>query len=335
MKRPLLTSLSLLLVSIASSAPAFAQGPTGEAPLPQLPSSAPPSPPPPAAVVEEKGPQPEVRINPNCVLVAYEGFARADAATAARIVCGDLQREGSTGAVSVYLSRLGTKVVLGVSDANGANERRFMLSGIEEVSVASPRLAKAYVHRSSEDDTVNIDNVVGDEARIRKNKPGTVHLGLGVVGAMPLGGSSGAGGGLSIAPVYDSASRVSFGIDFRLATQDEFTEVNAGAFARYYFLPDSVSPYAGGGLAWGYMKLKRDDGTFSGSNSGLAPFGEVGVELARTSRSRFNIGLRIEVPTYSLDGRDNTITTAPSLAVPSAQKSVYVVPLSLAATVLF
>ncbi len=237
--RTLASCLAASLTSLVLAAPgaAFAQGPS--APPPAAPS---------APAVEGSGnlgnalngvkitdeqPKAPVTLSGSCTLRSYDGFDRADAVTAARLVCSDLQREGVKGAADVHLSKLGTKVVIAVSDTNGANERRLMLSGIEEVSVASPRVAKAYVHQTPEDDSADIDNIVGDEARARKTRPGQMHVAMGIVGSVPVGGPSTPGGGLSLAPIYDTASRIAFGLDFRFAAQSDFNPVVAGVCGGY------------------------------------------------------------------------------------------------------
>lgn len=325
MRSSIVVSFATLLSAFPLAA--FAQGNGAPAPAPA------PAPPKTEAAVhlEPSEPNEPVAIQGQCTLRSHEGIKVADATTAARLVCADLQREGYAQAADVHLSSLGAKVILSVSEPNGANERRLILNGIEEVSVAAPRIAKSFVHHTSEEETLNIENVVGDEARQRQSKSGKGHFALGVTGlAMAGAGTFSPAGGFHMAPMYETSSRIAFGIDGRFATQADTAQIGASVFARYYFTATDISPYAGGGLAWNYYTVdRRANGGTDVSASGLVPYAEAGVELARTSASRFNLGARIEVPTFQLEGSDY----GPGLVRTPASR--YILPIGVTASVVF
>ena len=170
--------LSLLLPSIA-----LAQDPE---PAPSAPAPTPA--PTPVSAPAEAPPAARVR----CALGTHAGLDDADAQTAGRIVCDAVAREGAPAGARyrVDLGKLGAAVMLSVAregDAPGstADTREIRLQSIEEVPVAAPRLATAIVHGTAMAETETTDNLVGEETRRPRTKPGSLHFGLGLIGMLP------------------------------------------------------------------------------------------------------------------------------------------------------
>lgn len=127
-----------------------------------------------------------------CRLGDHEGFEEADARTAGQLVCSEIGRAGAPAGTHfrVSLGKLGSVTILSVAregetPGSTADSREMRLQGIEEVMVAAPRIAESIVKGTPLNETEKVDNLVGQETRQPKIKPGKTHFGLGLVGLLP------------------------------------------------------------------------------------------------------------------------------------------------------
>jgi hypothetical protein len=283
-----------------------------------------------------------------CAAGDQSGIDPADAHTATALVCGEIAKAGppADAQFRVSLGRLGSVVVLSVARVGGAggatDMREIRLSGIEEVAVAAPRIAESIVRGTPLADTAKVDNIVGEEARTPRVRPGKLHFGLGLAGQLPpldhglapspgvildlhyeshqweLGGSFRAGGG----GMDNSAPHLGF--------------VSLSLGGRYFTSDADFSPYIGGGLSWGYTNLSVPAMGFQGDNSGLGAYADAGVEVMRSNNMHLAFGLRFDLPFYSLNqsGYQSYPATGTGSSAPP-QGSFYYAPLSLEARLTF
>lgn len=273
-----------------------------------------------------------------CVLDAHPGIDDADADAATDFVCAEVDKHlvGGAARYHVKLGKLGGQVVVTVeAERAGARSEReqLVLSSIEEVPVAAPRLVDALGQKRPVAETMDVTNVVGGETRVPKKRPSEVHGSLTpLVLVMPGAGTSGGARlGLSF-----GAGRWSFGTDATLAgysftgvlngflgsSRDAYSErkdviKNPGigyaalaAGVRFHFTESDLSPFVGAGIALMYEGQAGDSYTPSEhvSNFGGAAFGELGVDVARTRQFGATFSARVDAPAYAL----STTTERPS-----------------------
>jgi hypothetical protein len=267
-----------------------------------------------------------------CSLGDHAGIADADAATATKIVCSELTNAGARADEThrVELARLGESVILTVS--RGTTSRTVRLARIEEVPTAAPRVAESLVHGTSLESTEKVDNLVGEEARQYAKRPGEFRFGLGVLGMQMLGASASIDTGLVAQAMYE-APRFAVGLDIRGAwapshSQDSAAYFAIGPTARYFLSEGDVTPYVGGGLAFTALSLTPSGQPMANGN-GLAPFAEIGVEALRTHRARVMVGLRVDLPLYSLEGESNAFDSSGGIRLVPSSAAGYHAPTSL------
>ncbi len=318
----------------AAAAPATAEPP---APPPPPPS------PPPALVV---APAPASTMS--CVLGGHAGIDDADAQTAGRLVCDEIARAGGPPGVHyrVDIGKLGSSIILSVArdgDRPGttADTRELRLQSIEEVSVAAPRLAVAIVHGAPIAETETTENLVGQETRVPRTKPGSIHFALGLTGLLPpLDQGLAPAAGLMMDWHYE-ANRFEMGVGLRggggsgAATSPTLGYFMVDLGGRYFFSDADFSPYVGGGLEWMYLNLQVPSESFQGNNGGLGAFADAGVEILRTHHAHLAIGARLDLPFFSIQNTNTTgtggqfygATSNPTVA--SVTSSTYFAPVSL------
>jgi hypothetical protein len=227
-------------------------------------------------------------------------------------VCGEIARLGpaATSHFRVGLSRLGSTVILSVlreADEKPTEFRQMRLSGIEEVAVAAPRIARSVVLDVSIEETQKVNNLVGEETRTPKTKSGSTHFALGLFtlfGPLNDGGVHN-GAGVDLDVHHETGDgKWEIGGGLRLAGGGSGGE-NAVFFAmsvggKYFTNDGDVSPYIGGGMAWSIMSLQTADGSFDGNGNGIGAYAEAGVELLRTHHAHLAFGARLDLPFYTL-----------------------------------
>ena len=293
----------------------------------------------PGAAAPARGPAP-------CISGLSEGIPPGDAHTAAALVCEGLRNAGADvatepvdpqaasgdSAYRIDVRPLGSLVILQVSFESPigttVDSRSLQLNGIEEVSVAAPRIADSLVHGTPLGKTAKIDTLVGQETRVYTKQYGETLFAFGVLGyALPdkTWGGYGVFGRL-----YYEAQRYAVGLDLRLGTSGnsdgDSSLVGLSVGARYFLSGDDISPFVGGGagILWLGQKHRYGDETPANSyaydsyddrtqlrGSGLAAFGEVGCEFLRMHRSRLDASVRADAPFFDLEGRGHHRYTMP------------------------
>lgn len=337
--------------SAEEATPAAARLPDVEpAPPPNPPAQvAPVSPPPPMAVPEDYA----------CVVVPGPGVHAAATHTVAGIVCDELRGRGisigrpvlaaAPGQPSylVQIERLGAKAILRVSQLNGSGavvrSQRVVLNHVDESVQAAPRLAESLVSGKPFDDTARMKNLIGEETRRYSKKRGETLWGLGIVG-YTLPGESFTGTGLHM-PIFYETPQWGVGVDFRYAGMggDDERDSSYGAISvggRYFFSDTDFAPFLGLGAAMSWLDVSHDetngdyeyDDSYSYDGSGLAAYGELGIEALRLHGVRLNAALRVDVPFYDLERSDSY---AASRALTKKPGSMHRVPVMLNVSLLW
>jgi hypothetical protein len=293
---------------------------------------------------------PPAAPSPTCRLGDHEGFEEADARTTAQLVCAEIGRAGAQPGTHyrVALGKLGSATILSVAregDTPGstADSREMRLQNIEEVMVAAPRIAESIVRGTPLAETEKVDNLVGQETRQPKSKPGKTHFALGLVGLLPpLDQGLTPAPGVDFDVHYETGSQqfeLGGSIRFGGGSGGHETAVNSGFFVfsvggRWYTSDTDFSPYLGGGLTWSYLKVWAPDISVNADNNGLGAYADAGIEVLRTHHAHLALGARLDVPFFSLNNSYSTpgtyvpggTYTPPASTGPS---TFYYAPLSL------
>jgi hypothetical protein len=286
----------------------------------------------------------------SCRLGDHEGFEDADSRTAAQVVCAEIGRAGAPAGTRyrVSLGKLGSIIILSVAregDTPGstADSREMRLQGVEEVMVAAPRIADSIVKGTTLAETEKVDNLVGQDTRQPKSKPGKTHFALGLVGILPpLDQGLTPAPGVNFDVHYETGSQqLELGGSIRFGGGDGGGQaaVSNGFFifslgARGYTSDTDFSPYIGGGLAWSYLSLHASGADVSASGNGLGFYADAGVEILRTHHAHLAVGARLDLPAYSLKNSYYVGTLygpsgAPINSGYNGPSSYYYAPLSL------
>jgi hypothetical protein len=310
----------------SSTAPAALPAPTPAAPA--------------TAAAAAPAPQ-RIAITATCSLGDHFGIEEGEARTAADLVCNELARKRvSGGEHEVRLGKLGAKtlVVLATRSGQTYDERRVLLEGLDELTVAGPRLVAALSEGRSLDETRNVDTVLSQEIQAPKTKRGTLAFYGGFHGLTPVGRETGVSAGVQAAILYRAGS-LGLSLEGRAtgigsaSTKTSGASLDAGA--RYYVLDTDVTPFLGAGLGISHTNLDRDRGRGDLSGSGLAGNAQIGVEALRTQRVGLNVAVRADLPFYELDGgtRYGLLSTGTYGQIPD--ETGYAVPISLNVGLIF
>ncbi len=343
MKAPLTAAAAASLLLLSSFAYAQDDAPTDPTPVaPPLPVVIAPAPQPVSA------PAPAAAVGV-CSLGTHAGIDEADAQTAAEIVCAEVSHRGMHAGARyrVGLGKLGHTVVLSLTmeTAPGviAEHRQIELTGIEEVPVAAPRLADAVNRGEAIEETQRVGNVVRAETTPPLTKKGAIHFSVGILALMPPVGSSGTPApGMEMSFNYEW-NNFTAGVGFRAAgnsaSDNNGSSVGYAGLSvggRYYLSDGDVAPYIGGGLAWSWEQVTNASYAGGASNSGIGAYGEIGVTALRTHRSHLSLGVRADLPFYSLTADTSYDPYAGGGATtPTNTSSLYYVPISINATFTF
>jgi len=252
----------------------------------------------------------------SCRLGNHGGVDANDAETAASLVCRELPSDAKTSnyAYRVDLDKLGSRVFVSLNaESNGqvVDSRRLELERIEEVPKAAPRLADALVHHKSIQETEQVGNLSWAEAEAPARRRGRMLTSLGILGTVTPAIST-ISPGLLGSIIYDTphwALTANAQLSFGAGNGDHLTLVSASVGPRYMLSPGNNSLFIGAGMAieaiekstksyhvYGYSDRVQD------SNSGIAPYAEVGFEAMRLHRSRLNVALRADLPLFKVGG---------------------------------
>ncbi len=268
-------------------------------------------------------PAPPPVADPTCAVERFVGVTKEDAEAVEAIVCAEVHEQAPYGRHRIRIAKLGGKVVLTLvseREAGGPRiEKQLVLSGLDEVPVAAPRLVEATADAKPVAETQTVTNVVGQEARVPKKKASEVHAWLGIVAAAAPGGGTGAGAHLGLSAGSD---RWSFVGDLRLAGQafaepaaaaltifslgllepkpeGELSYVSLSGGVRHHFAATDTSPFLGTGVALDHVG-RDPEGYGKAKNTGVAGYAELGLDLMRTHVVGGAIALRFDAPAFTL-----------------------------------
>jgi hypothetical protein len=320
----LIVAFAVMAASNASAqTPAPKVAPSSESPALPPPSvtPAPPSLPP-------VSPQESVTVpgGYTCDVSEYAAVDPDDARTTADLVCNALAaHHARPGSYNVRIGKLGTKLLLVVTERATGEERSLFLDEIEEVRVAAGRLAVALAQNKPVEQTQNADNAVPSEVPQPEQRRVKVGAFVGVTSMEGVGlvtsPSAGAEGDLVF-----QLQRLSLLLEARAGGIGSANNLLGygvlGTGARYYTSDDDTAAFVGGGVSFAYYQANRFlDTSYSGS--GFSLYGEVGVAFLRSSAVGVLISLRSDLPLFTLDQTEYNDAGALSTT------SQYVVPISL------
>jgi hypothetical protein len=288
-----------------------------------------------------------------CLVKEANGLSPADAGTAVGLICDDLRRESAgRGTFEIRLGTLGSLVHVTATRLDTEESISVRAESLEEVPLASARIAEALVHHRPLVTTQRVDNLLAEETREARVKRGSVKFTLGVADVESIGHGARAAG-FSLGLTYASP-RFALPAEMTFAWDDaEYGEPGMSLFSvslggRGYLSKKDVSPFVGGGL--GMVRLEAHEGEypypgsptsvyFQAESFGLAPYLEAGVEALRLHRGRVALRVRADLPVAALHGDEMEVWSEwdrPGSAprVYPAQ-SRYVVPVSIGLTVAF
>ena len=288
-----------------------------------------------------------------CLLKEANGISTAEAGTAVGLICDDLRREsGGRGTFEIRLGTLGSLVNVTATRLDTGESISVRAEGLEEVPLASARIAEALVHHRALTTTQRVDNLLVEETREARVKRGSVKFTLGVADVESIGHGARAAG-FSLGLTY-ATPRFALPAEMRFAWDDNaYPEPGISLFSvslggRGYLSKRDVSPFVGGGL--GLLRLEANEGEYpypGGPSSGyfqaewlgVAPYVEVGVEALRLHRGRIGLHVRADFPLQALHSQEIEVWSEwdrPGSAprVYPAQ-SRYVVPVSIGLSVAF
>jgi hypothetical protein len=261
----------------------------------------------------------------SCALERSVGVTEDDADAVAQFVCMEVHHQiPSGGRYRIRITKLGSKLALALGGDKGDGgyiEEQLVLSGLDEVPIATPRLVEAIAEQKHVSDTQTVTNIVSPEALTPQKKKSEMHFWMGVVGAGTFAGT-GAGAQLGLSGGSD---RWSFLGDLRIAGGDRFGFVSLAGGARHHFSSTDTAAYVGAGLGLDSLKANSS----SDGRTGAAAYVEVGVDVMRTSTVGGAVGLRVDMPTFAVEEDASDAYYAGRASVPSRYTPVTCVTVSL------
>lgn len=285
-----------------------------------------------------------------CSLGDHAGVDDADAATVRDFFAHELaNRHAGAGTYEVRLGKLGGRILLVLEEKHPdrtVDERRTLISGVEEVPVAAPRLIDALISSKPLEETQNASNVLTAESRTPTMKQGRMGFAGGIIGATPLTMQSGFAAGGELGIIYEAEHFALTGHG-RLASgssggQSQFTYFNLGVGARYFVTDGDFAPYLGGGAGFSVYAMSPTSSSYSSgsydasgnytyaatppsySANGMNLYGEVGIEAFRTHRAAMFAAARLDAPLFMVSSTDGNTTT-----------NKYAMPVSLTVGLIF
>ena len=287
-----------------------------------------------------------------CGLKEAGGLPAADAGTAVGLICDDLKREsGGRGAFEISLGTLGSLVNVTATRLDTGESISVRAGGLEEVPLASARIAEALVHHRTLVSTQRVDNLLEEETREARVKRGSVKFTLGVADLESLGhGARGAGFSLGLTyatPRFALPAEMRFAWDDTVHGEPGMSLFAVSVGGRGYLSKRDLSPFVGGGL--GLLRVDATEGEYpyGGPSSGyfqaewfgLAPYVEAGVEVLRLHRGRIALHVRADSPVAALQSQEIQVWSEwdPPGSAPDVYpaQSRYVVPVSIGLSVAF
>lgn len=274
----------------------------------------------------------------------FIGVTKDDADAVEEIVCTEIREQAPySGTHRIRIAKLGSKVVVTlVSEREGGGriEKQLILSGLEEVPVAAPRLVEALVEKKPVAETQSVTNIVGQEARVPKKKASEVHAWMGMLAVAAPAGGTGGGAHLGFSA---GSERWSFVGDLRLAgasfvepasvvltiftlgllkpePEAEFGYVSLSGGVRHHLLATDTSPFLGAGIALDYIALDAHERKPDNKQTGVAGYAELGLDLMRTHVVGGAVALRFDAPAFGLE-KEKDVGSWTGTSSPRVQRS--------------
>lgn len=282
-----------------------------------------------------------------CLVGEHSGVDPADAETAAGLVCEQLRQrgvsvsspvhepQGASQAYRITLRRLGEVIILDVTEenpvGNARDSRSIQLASIEEVTVGARRVARALVEGVPIEDTVERDTLVGGETREPGQMPGDTYFGIGILGLAMAGTDVIGAPGLILKFFYEAAD-YGIGSDMMFSGGSPGGDDNGMFFAwsvgaKYFFNPDNIGFFVGGGFSWDTIGAFRPSpdgsGDAEGVETGVGAYGETGLEFFRFYGSRLIAAVRVDAPFFSIDEEVDGEKTGTLYTVPISINVAY------------
>jgi hypothetical protein len=249
-----------------------------------------------------------------CDYSEHEGIPDADARTATRLICAELDKANApTTIYRVRWERLDKTIFVSVEPdgARGAMPG-VALQSLSEVLTAAPRLARAALENRSMADTAEADNLTASETTLNPLRAVRTGIDLGLVGVTGVGRASDLSSGVSVA-VTNRWKEVAIVLGARtggLTDGNHVGFVSADVGLRYPLSEAKTAVFLGGGASLAIHTWGAPPNRMKGE--GLAGFLEVGVDAFRDRRVGVWAALRCDVPTFALeDGRTQRATVVP------------------------
>jgi hypothetical protein len=176
------------------------------------------------------------------------------------------------------------------------------------------------------DATAKVNSIFGPDARVYPKKYGEFMFGLGIFGFAFPGTDIFAGAGAQ-ALAFHETPHFSVGGSLRIGgasqSQENAFVLSVSMGGSYLFSEENISPYIGAGLALSSLRYSEDEGDISMKSTLFGAYLLAGIELMRLYDSRFDIGLRVDLPFNTLEGYD---------ASNDHTRQRYIVPISLSAS---
>ncbi|MEZ4262464.1 MAG: hypothetical protein R3B36_25500 [Polyangiaceae bacterium] len=287
-----------------------------------------PAAPPAPAPLPSRTPVVEPPSTEPCALAVAAGVDPVDAQTAAELVCASvLEDSPGAGVYRVKVSRLDRVIVLSlVRIHQGRRETKsLVVRNLEETPLAAPRLVAAIRARETPSETATVENVVSTESQAPKRKGAVASGFLGLTAVSAVNASMQTRGGIDFGASFGSA-RTRFVLSGRLVGESLMAPISAAATVvslglirdsnrtrvegalgtgalgiSHYLSVDDTSPFVGAGMGLAYLAIQSNQGV-SVSGTGVLPYAELGLALLRTHAFGAQMGLRLDVPTFSLQG---------------------------------
>ncbi|MBX3226193.1 MAG: hypothetical protein KIT84_28530 [Labilithrix sp.] len=257
-----------------------------------------------------------------CVVEARPGVEDADRDAVEEVLCPKLREAAPGSVVRVRVGKLGSKLIVTVlSDGGrGPSEHQVILQNIDELPVATPRLAEAVEEKKPLAETLQVTNVLGEETRVPKKKPSEMHawLSLGGVVLPPIG--VGPVGGFALSGGNDRWSFVGEARVGAVGSIDTRTNILLGfsGGVRHHFTANDIAPFVGIGASGifvgatqSHVVVVENGAMRRGGVYGLAAGAELGIDLLRTSTVGGAFVLRGDFAAFDVSEHGGSVAWSP------------------------
>jgi hypothetical protein len=244
------------------------------------------------------------------------------------------------GEYEVRFGKLGSTLIVTLVQRSTGTERQVVISGMDEMLVAAPRLVAELTKSTSAGVSPSVDNVTAPETRTSLHKATSAGFSMGLLGATAVGVDPGFSGGVSLHLGF-RMGQAGVALDGRAggigSGDNKLVLTDVGVGGRYYITNADMTPFVAGGVALSYFGADRGNNPAL-SGSGLGAYAEIGFEGFRTSRTGFIASVRADFPFFSLNSSNDGLyyyNYTGTAVTPPPTVSTYVVPVTLDVGIVF